>query len=72
MNDPVDHPDDASRRALARALRDADTGEPTPDVRDALSRRLQEERRQGTTGYVVAQVLLLAALLVAGAWYFLR
>jgi len=72
VNEPVDRPDDASRRALARALHDAAAGEPTPDVRDALSRRLRQECRQGATGYVLAQVLLLAALVMAGAWYLLN
>lgn len=59
---------------VARALRDAanaDAG-PSLDVREALQRRLQAETHDGRVSYVVVQVVLLGALLAAGAWYFWR
>ncbi len=63
-------PRDADARALSQALREQEAA--APDVSEALQQRLQAETRDSGVGYVVAQVLLVCALLAAGAWYFWR
>ncbi|AWH27067.1 hypothetical protein [Stenotrophomonas sp. YAU14D1_LEIMI4_1] len=63
-------PRDADARALSRALREQEDA--VPDVSEALRQRLQTETRDSGVGYVVVQVLLVCALLAAGAWYFWR
>lgn len=63
-------PRDADARALSQALREQEAS--TPDVSEALQQRLQAETRDSGVGYVVVQVLLVCALLAAGAWYFWR
>jgi len=65
-------PRDADARALSQALREQERQVPVPDVSEALQQRLQAETRDSGVGYVVAQVLLVCALLAAGAWYFWR
>lgn len=69
MNPPTD-PRDAEARALAQALREQAQQEDAPDVSEALQQRITAESRDSGVGYVVVQVLLVAALLAAGAWYF--
>ena len=63
---------DGDDRALSQALREQAGQESTPDVSEALQQRLRRETRDSAVGYVAVQVLLLVALLVAGAWYFWR
>lgn len=69
MNRPTD-PRDAEERALAQALREQVQREETPDVSEALQKRIAAESRDSGVGYVVVQVLLLGALVAAGVWYF--
>ncbi|MCF3496094.1 hypothetical protein C7E15_20465 [Stenotrophomonas maltophilia] len=69
MNPPTD-PRDAEARALAQALREHAQQEETPDVSEALQKRIAAESRDGGVGYVVVQVLLFGAMLAAAAWYF--
>lgn len=61
-------PRDAQERALAQALREQQ--EETPDVREALQKRLTAETCDSGVLYVLVQVLLFGALLAAAAWYF--
>ncbi|EMR4106553.1 MULTISPECIES: hypothetical protein [Stenotrophomonas] len=63
-------PRDAEKRALAQALREQVQQEATPDVSEALQKRIAAESRDSGVGYVVVQVLLFGALLAAAAWYF--
>ncbi|WP_295515437.1 hypothetical protein [uncultured Stenotrophomonas sp.] len=63
-------PRDADARALSQALREQAQQEHTPDVSEALQKRLQAETRDSGVLYVVVQVLLFGALLAAAAWYF--
>ena len=58
--------------ALAQALREQAQQEATPDVSEALQKRIAAESRDGGVGYVVVQVLLFGALLAAAAWFWLR
>ncbi len=67
---PSTDPRDAEERALAQALREQVQREETPDVSDALQKRIAAESRDSGVGYVVVQVLLFGALLAAAAWYF--
>ncbi|MHC1653101.1 hypothetical protein ACODUL_07405 [Stenotrophomonas maltophilia] len=69
MNTPTD-PRDAEARALAQALREQMRQEETPDVSEALQKRIAAESRDSGVVYVVVQVLLFGALLAAAAWYF--
>ncbi|HDS1139155.1 TPA: hypothetical protein QDZ75_003209 [Stenotrophomonas maltophilia] len=69
MNPPTD-PRDAEARALAQALREQAQQEETPDVNEALQKRISAESRDSGVWYVVVQVLLVAALLAAGVVYF--
>ncbi|MDQ7272711.1 hypothetical protein O0J72_11335 [Stenotrophomonas sp. Sm3212] len=69
MNRPTD-PRDAEARALAQALREQAQQEATPDVSEALQKRIAAESRDSGVVYVVVQVLLFGALLAAAAWYF--
>ncbi|EMT5436135.1 MULTISPECIES: hypothetical protein [Stenotrophomonas maltophilia group] len=69
MNPPTD-PRDAEKRALAQALHEQAKQEHTPDVSEALQKRIAAESRDSGVGYVVVQVLLFGALLAAAAWYF--
>ncbi|UID79160.1 hypothetical protein J3U96_01865 [Stenotrophomonas maltophilia] len=69
MNPPTD-PRDAEKRALAQALREQAQQEQTPNVSEALQKRIATESRGSGVGYVVVQVLLFGALLAAAAWYF--
>ena len=69
MNIPTD-PRDAEERALAQALREQAQQEETPDVNEALQKRISAESRDSGVWYVVVQVLLVAALLAAGVVYF--
>lgn len=69
MNQSTD-PRDAEERALAQALREQVQQEETPDVSEALQKRLQAETRDSGVGYVVVQVLLLGALVVGAVLYF--
>ncbi|MEN5290272.1 hypothetical protein [Stenotrophomonas lactitubi] len=69
MNRPTDSRD-ADERALAQALREQAQQEPTPDVSEALQKRIAAESRDSGVVYVVVQVLLFGALLAAAAWYF--
>ena len=69
MNPPTD-PRDAEERALAQALREQVQREETPDVSEALQKRIAAESRDSGVGYVVVQVVLLGALVAAAAWYF--
>ncbi len=69
MNRPTD-PRDAEKRALAQALRKQAQQEETPDVSEALQKRIAAESRDSGVGYVVVQVLLLGALVAAAGWYF--
>lgn len=69
MNPPTD-PRDAEERALAQALREEAQQEQTPNVSEALQKRIAAESRDSGVGYVVVQVMLVGALLAAGAWYF--
>ncbi|HEL3783197.1 TPA: hypothetical protein UM046_000952 [Stenotrophomonas maltophilia] len=69
MNPSTD-PRDAEARALAQALREQAQQEETPDVSEALQKRITAESRDSGVGYVVVQVLLFGALLAAAAWYF--
>ncbi|PZT07618.1 hypothetical protein A7X89_08870 [Stenotrophomonas maltophilia] len=69
MNPPTD-PRDAEERALAQALREQAQQEQTPNVSEALQKRIAAESRDSGVGYVVVQVMLVGALLAAGAWYF--
>lgn len=62
-------PNDSDAATLSKALREQEQGIETPDVRDALSKRLRQESRDGGVGYVAVQALLLASLLAAGIWY---
>jgi len=63
-------PRDAEERALAQALRKQAQQEETPDVSEALQKRIAAESRDSGVGYVVVQVLLLGALVAAAVWYF--
>ncbi|AWT16741.1 MULTISPECIES: hypothetical protein [Stenotrophomonas] len=67
---PSTDPRDAEERALAQALREQTQQEETPDVSEALQKRIAAESRDGGVGYVVVQVVLLGALVAAAAWYF--
>lgn len=69
MNPPTD-PRDAEKRALAQALREQAQQEQTPNVSEALQKRIAAESRDSGVVYVVVQVMLVGALLAAGAWYF--
>lgn len=69
MNRPTDSRD-AEERALAEALREQAQQEETPDVSEALRKRIAAESRDSGVVYVVVQVLLFGALLAAAAWYF--
>lgn len=69
MNRPTDSRD-AEERALAEALREQAQQEETPDVSEALRKRIAIESRDSGVLYVVVQVLLFGALLAAAAWYF--
>jgi len=69
VNPPTD-PRDAEKRALAQALREQVQQEETPDVSEALQKRIAAESRDSGVGYVVVQVLLFGALLAAAVWYF--
>nr|WP_180164958.1 hypothetical protein [Stenotrophomonas sp. SbOxS2]NYT97934.1 hypothetical protein [Stenotrophomonas sp. SbOxS2] len=69
MNRPTDSRD-AEERALAQALREQAQQEQTPDVSEALRKRIAIESRDSGVLYVVVQVLLFGALLAAAAWYF--
>jgi type VI protein secretion system component VasF len=66
---PIDSRD-AEERALAQALREQAQQEETPDVSEALQKRLQAESRDSRVGYVVVQVVLLGALVAGAVWYF--
>lgn len=68
---PSTDPRDAEERALAQALREQTQQEETPDVSEALQKRIAAESRDSGLGYVVVQVLLLGALVAAAVWYFL-
>lgn len=63
-------PRDAQERALAQALREQQ--EETPDVREALQKRLKAETRDSGVLYVLVQVLLMGALVAGVIWYFWR
>ncbi len=63
-------PRDAEERALAQALREQTQQEETPDVSEALQKRIAAESRDSGVGYVVVQVALLGALVAAAVWYF--
>jgi hypothetical protein len=63
---------DAEERALAQALREQEQQEETPDVSEALRKRITSESRDSGVGYVVVQVVLLGALLAGGVWYLWR
>lgn len=67
---PSTDPRDAEERALAQALREQARQEETPDVSEALQKRIAVESRDSGVGYVVVQVLLLGALVAAAVWYF--
>jgi len=67
---PSTDPRDAEERALAQALREQTQQEETPDVSEALQKRIAAESRDSGVGYVVVQVVLLGALVAAAAWYF--
>jgi len=67
---PSTDPRDAEERALAQALREQTQQEETPDVSEALQKRIAAESRDSGVGYVVVQVLLLGALVAAAVWYF--
>ncbi len=69
MNPSTD-PRDAEKRALAQALREQARQEETPDVSEALQKRIAVESRDSGVGYVVVQVLLLGALVAAAVWHF--
>jgi len=69
VNRPTDSRD-AEERALAQALREQAQQEQTPDVSEALRKRIAIESRDSGVLYVVVQVLLFGALLAAAAWYF--
>ncbi|WP_423161919.1 hypothetical protein [Stenotrophomonas geniculata] len=71
MNPPTD-PRDAEKRALAQALREQAQQEQTPDVSEALQKRIAAESRDSGGGYVVVQVVLLGALVAGAVWYFWR
>lgn len=71
MNRPTDSRD-AEERALAHALREQAQQEETPDVSEALRKRIGAESRDSGVGYVVVQVLLLGALVAGAIWYFWR
>ncbi|WP_019661725.1 hypothetical protein [Stenotrophomonas hibiscicola] len=71
MNPPTD-PRDAEKRALAQALREQAQQEQTPDVSEALQKRIAVESRDSGVGYVVVQVVLLGALVAGAVWYFWR
>ncbi|MBH1405592.1 hypothetical protein ACNPM2_07670 [Stenotrophomonas geniculata] len=71
MNPPTD-PRDAEERALAQALREQAQQEQTPDVSEALQKRIAAESRDSGVGYVVVQVVLLGALVAGAVWYFWR
>lgn len=63
-------PRDAEERALAQALREQTQQEETPDVSEALQKRIAAESRDSGVGYLVVQVVLLGALVAAAVWYF--
>ncbi len=67
---PSTGPRDAEERALAQALREQTQQEETPDVSEALQKRIAAESRDSGVGYVVVQVVLLGALVAAAVWYF--
>ncbi len=62
--EPTDRPRDAES-ALAQALREQAQQEQTPNVSEALQKRIAAESRGSGVGYVVVQVLLFGALLAA-------
>ncbi|MGE6332093.1 hypothetical protein [Stenotrophomonas sp. NPDC077659] len=66
----ANEPRDADARALSQALHEQEQQAPVPDVSEALQQRLRVETRDSGVLYVLVQVLLLAALVAAGAWYF--
>lgn len=63
-------PRDAEERALAQALREQQ--EETPDVREALQKRLKAETRDSGVLYALVQVLLMGVLVAGVVWYFWR
>lgn len=67
---PSTDPRDVEERALAQALREQTQQEETPDVSEALQKRIAAESRDSGVGYVVVQVALLGALVAAAVWYF--
>ena len=67
---PSTDPRDAEERALAQALREQTQQEETPDVSEALQKRIATESRDSGVGYVVVQVVLFGALVAAAVWYF--
>ncbi|CRD47314.1 hypothetical protein [Stenotrophomonas thermophila] len=71
MNPPTD-PRDAEKRALAQALREQAQQEQTPNVSEALQKRIAAESRDSGVGYVMVQVVLLGALVAGAVWYFWR
>lgn len=68
MNTPTD-PREAEARALAQALREQAQQEQTPDVSEALQKRISTETRDGGAWYVLVQVLLVGVLVAAGVAY---
>jgi len=71
VNRPTDSRD-AEERALAQALREQAQQEQTPDVSEALRKRIGAESRASGVGYVVVQGLRRGALVAGGVWYFWR
>lgn len=69
MNPPTD-PRDAEARALAQALREQAQQDETPDVSEALQKRITSESRDGGVWYAVVQVLLVGVLVAGAVWYF--
>lgn len=70
--EPTDRPSRCGKRALAQALREQAQQEQTPDVSEALQKRIAAESRDSGVGYVVVQVVLLGALVAGAVWYFWR
>ena len=67
---PSTDPRDAEERALAQALREQTQQEETPDVSEALRKRIAAESRDSGVGYVVVQAVLWGALVAAAVLYF--